>query len=158
MQSTTNQQELYKMIRHSAMDLLMRREHSRQQLSAKLQIRYSNAQKIISEVIEQLQQEKLQSDSRFTEAFCRYRINKAQGPIKITYDLHQAGITDDLITNVLSQYSEQHLDNAVAALNKKFIPTDKSPATKAKALRFLSQRGFSQETAYTAWSIRHNSS
>ena len=150
--------ETLKLIRFSAIELLSRREHSRQELHRKLLSRFeNNASTLITRVIEQLAVENLQCDQRFAEAFIRYRFNKGQGPIKIAFDLRQAGVVDDTIKLSLESLSNDWTDKAVQVLDKKFkMPISNEPSIKAKALRFLAQRGFSSETAYSAWDITQN--
>ncbi len=142
--------EALKSIRFGAIELLSRREHSRLELHRKLSVRFEE-DTLITKVIEQLTAENLQCDQRFAEAFIRYRFNKGQGPIKIAFDLRQAGVADDSIKQSLEYLSNDWTDKAVQVLEKKFKTVTKEPSIKAKALRFLAQRGFSSETAYNAW-------
>lgn len=70
-------------LRRGAMDLLARREHSRQELQLKLGRRFDVEPEIISRVVDQLAREGLQSNQRLAEAYLRYRSNRGQGPLKI---------------------------------------------------------------------------
>jgi regulatory protein len=66
-------------IRSAAMDLLTGREFSRAELAKKLDNRF-DGDSAISAVLDRLQEEGLQSDQRFAEAFLRSRIYRGQGP------------------------------------------------------------------------------
>ncbi len=133
-------------IRVVAMDLLSRREHSVYELTRKLKQRKFEADEIDA-AIATLQQDNLQSDSRFIESIVNYRINAGFGPIKIRHELRQKGISDDLVHDYLSSLDVDWESNMQGQRIKKF--GNKAPLDykeKMKQARFLQNRGFSPES------------
>ena len=129
-------------IRRSAMDLLARREHSRLELARKLHKKFSQYE-AIEIVLDQLVQDQLLSDKRFTEAYISYRKRAGFGPVKIASELRERGINDALANKFLHQSSEDWRATAAAAKHKKF---GANPAIdikeKLRQHRFLLYRGF----------------
>ena len=129
-------------IRRSAMDLLARREHSRLELARKLHKRFSQYESI-EIVLDQLVQDQLLSDKRFTEAYVSYRKRAGFGPVKIASELRERGINDALAEKFLYQNSEDWRATAAAAKKKKFGPNTASELKeKLRQYRFLLYRGF----------------
>ena len=93
-------------LRMSAMNLLARREHSFHELQQKLSARYPYSE-MISAVLDELQTQDVQSDSRFTEAFFRSRCHKGLGTYRIRRELQQRGIVERVIDGV---FAEQQVD------------------------------------------------
>ena len=136
-------------IRRAAMDLLARREHSRQELGQKLLRRFSGQQDAIDIEIDRLNEEGLQSDSRLAEAFIRSRVNRGQGPVKIRAELRQKGVSDGDISLAMEACEVDWFEQARDAADRKFGATlaidedyDEAMRLKAKVSRFLQQRGF----------------
>jgi regulatory protein len=132
-------------IRRAAMNALARREHSRQELFKKLLQRFADTQ-LVSEVLDALCEENLQSDQRYTEAFIRYRKTRGQGPIRIAADLRSSGISEGLLAANLDSKSGDWQELAREVYHKRF---GQQPAEDLKALakqqRFLQYRGFTHE-------------
>ncbi len=130
-------------IRVVAMDLLTRREHSVYELTRKLKQRKFEIEEIDA-AITTLQQDNLQSDSRFIESIVNSRINAGFGPLKIKYELRQKGVSDRLVDDYFSSL-ELDWDSRMAEQRiKKFgegIPVEYKE--KMKQARFLQNRGFS---------------
>ena len=132
-------------LRHVAMDYLARREHTASELRYKLKGRAQDEDEI-EVVISRLQQEKLQSDERFTEAFVNQRFRSGVGPVKIRYELRQKGVDDGLIDEFLEPLGEEWEALMCSERVRKFgdaIPEDYS--ARMKQARFLQNRGFSPE-------------
>jgi regulatory protein len=130
-------------IRVVAMDLLARREHSVYELTRKLKQREFEDD-AIHEAIVALQQDNLQSDSRFLESVVNYRIHAGFGPIKIRYELRKKGVNDDLVDDYLSSLDVDWESSMAGERSKKFgnsMPVDYKE--KMKQARFLQNRGFS---------------
>lgn len=128
------------------MDLLARREHSRVELEQKLHIReYENAE--IELALNELSEQGLQSDARFTEHYIQYRANKGYGPHHIRAELSARGVSDADIHEQMQYYDQSFWEDCCEkVLLKKFAaeaPED-FPA-KIKRLKFLQYRGFSVE-------------
>jgi regulatory protein len=133
-------------IRVVAMDLLSRREHSAYELTQKLKKRDFDIDEIEA-ALELLQQDNLQSDSRFTESVVNYRVNAGFGPLKIKHELRQKGIGVELVEDYLSGLTVEWQQLMAAQRSKKFgqdIPADYKE--KMKQARFLQNRGFSPES------------
>ena len=130
-------------IRVVAMDLLSRREHSVYELTRKLKQREFEIDEIDA-AIETLQQDNLQSDSRFIESIVNSKINAGFGLIKIKYELRQKGISDDLVDDYFSSLEVDWNLHMAEQRIKKFgeaIPVEYKE--KMKQARFLQNRGFS---------------
>lgn len=132
--------------RNKAMDLLARREHSAHELRQKLKMREFDSDEI-ELALEVLQQDNLQSDSRFTESYINHRINAGLGPIKIMLELGRKGVCGELIDEHMSALSTDWNELLERQRLKKYgeeIPADY--AQKIKQARFLQNRGFSPES------------
>ena len=140
-------------LRRGAMDLLARREHSRQELQLKLGRRFDVEPEIISRVVDQLAREGLQSNQRLAEAYLRYRSNRGQGPLKIKAELRGKAVENDLIDEAFNAANIDWFAQAVLVLNKRFGESPATDATQqAKRARFLQQRGFSFDQIYAVTS------
>ena len=140
------QQNTPRSIRVVAMDLLSRREHSAYELTQKLKKRDFDID-AIEAALDQLQQDNLQSDSRFIEGVVNFRMNAGFGPLKIKYELRQKGISDERVEDYLSGLTVKWQQLMAAQRSKKFgqdIPLDYKE--KMKQARFLQNRGFSPES------------
>ncbi|MFY9334034.1 MAG: regulatory protein RecX [Porticoccaceae bacterium] len=132
-------------LRIAAMDLLTGREYSRAELAEKLAKRFDNHE-AIPVVLDQLADEGLQSDTRFTEAFIRSRIYRCHGLLRIRQDIRQKGISDELVAQALDKAEVDWFELARELAQRKFGP---DPAVdqraKAKRMRFLQYRGFNYD-------------
>ena len=120
----------------SALKMLMRREHSKLELSQKLQAKgiaivddYSSLSKLV--------QQNYQSDDRFSEGIILMRFNQVIGPFKIASELKMRGIdTFDLSIFdwfKLAKEIRQRKFGDASSLDYKEM---------AKQKRFLQSRGF----------------
>ncbi len=133
-------------IRVVAMDLLSRREHSAYELTQKLQQRNFDIEAIAT-ALKALQQDNLQSDSRFIESLVNYRVNAGFGPLKIKYELRRKGVNVEQAEEYLANLTVEWQPLMEAQRSKKFgphIPSDYK--LKMKQARFLQNRGFSPES------------
>ena len=132
-------------LRRVAMDFMARREHSLHELRNKLKARADEADDVET-VLQQLVDENLQSDERFTEAYVNHRFNAGVGPYKIRYELRQKGI-DDSLADVFLESMDDEWDRLMKQQRqRKFgetIPADYN--ARMKQARFLQNRGFSPE-------------
>ncbi len=136
--------------RRKAMDLLARREHTRQELLEKLR-KAGFDENTALDAIEELAREGLQNDRRFVEAFVQSRIRQGKGPMRIRADLSQRGIRDSVIHEVLSEADADWRTLATDVRCKKF--GDEKPADlkdKARQMRFLQYRGFESDQVRAA--------
>lgn len=128
-------------VRVAAMDLLARREHSLQELSAKLERRFPAEQ--VAETVQTLAAEGLQSDVRFAEAFVRQRSQRGYGPIRIRQELRQRGISDALVAETMDSCEVDWYAALEGVLERKYggRPAE-DLKEKARRQRFLLYRGF----------------
>ncbi len=135
-----------------AMDLLARREYSRAELFEKLtQKSFEDGE--IESCLDALQEQGLQSDSRFAESFVRSRILRGQGPVRIKMELRRRGVESDLQAEAFESVQTQEridwFELAFETLSRRFsdsgAPAGESfvpPKERAKRERFLANRGF----------------
>lgn len=134
-----------KTIRLKAMDLLARREHSVKELLRKLSDRFEERELIIK-VVDQLARDNLVSDSRFAEMYVRSRINKQFGPVRITHDLRERGISDLQISRALCDADTDWFQLIRDLSVKKYGYTVPSEVKEtAKRMRFFQSRGFDSD-------------
>ncbi|OHV13856.1 regulatory protein RecX [Kushneria phosphatilytica] len=135
--------------REDAIVLLARREYSVVELRERL-ARHEHEPETIEQVLNALQAEGLQSDSRFAEQFLRSRVNRLQGPRRIEAELRQRGIDQALIVTTLSESTVDWFALACQALRRRFDGPGNDRREQAKRLRFLASRGFDGEQGYHA--------
>jgi regulatory protein len=138
-----------KEIRQSALNSLSRREHSELELSQKLTKKGYN-QPEIKLIIEALTKEKLLSNQRFTENYIHYRQQKGYGPVRIKLELSARGIDEYMIEEHLKIADNAWLTAVRKVWHKRFksvIPAD--ARSRAKQMRFLQYRGFTQDQIET---------
>ncbi len=134
-----------KEIRENCLRLLVRREHSQRELLDKLAIK-GIERRATQVIIDQLIDEGWQSDDRFAESYARYRIRKGFGPVKITYELKQKGISDFDLDPVVLDVADSWFDLLTQVYHKKYADNGElSQKERLKRSRFLQQRGFSHE-------------
>lgn len=131
-------------LKHAAVALLARREHSRRELLRKL-LKRSDDQKLIEQVLDELVERNYLSEERFAESYVRARAGRGFGPLKIRAELKDRGLSDALIERYLSadfdwceqlaQVCEKKYGSAVIEVGKE----------RHKQTRFFLQRGFSYE-------------
>ena len=132
--------------RHTAMDLLARRDHSRKQLQQKLASRGFDLEEVET-VLDGLQRDRLLDDERYAEAYIRQRVERGYGPLRIRHELLEQGIESEPISRLMASYSEQWPEVMRQQRCKKFgasLPED--ARERMKQARFLQNRGFSPES------------
>ena len=128
------------------MNLLARREHSFQELINKLKQRFSEHPDLLMQELLKLREEGLQSDSRMVEAFVRSRVNKGQGPVKISAELRNRGISDSNVEQGMLNAEVDWLSLIEQVAARKFGDSQVADLRdKGRRARFLQQRGFSFE-------------
>jgi regulatory protein len=129
-------------IRHSAIRLLARREHSRRELFLKLtQREFESA--TIHQIISDLEQDDLLSESRFISMIVRVRSSRGVGPLKIIAELQTHGIHQREIEQDEDWQATDWIQIGRIARAKRFKETKPySIEESAKQTRHLIQRGF----------------
>jgi regulatory protein len=131
-----------------AVRLLSRREHSAFEIRDKLCKRdFENSE--IEQAIIELQQGGWLSDERYAEAYIRMRQQKGFGPIRISIELNERGVTESIIDTYLHQQDDSWLHT----LQQQYLKKYKNRAVvdysdKAKRIRFLQYRGFPLDAIY----------
>ncbi|MET0084554.1 MAG: regulatory protein RecX [Sedimenticola sp.] len=139
--STSDRQEL----EQAAVRLLASREHTRAELKRKLGSRADDPA-LLEQVLNGLETQRLQSDSRFVEQYIDSRKRKGYGPLRIRQELQQKGVGGELIEQWLDERDSEWMDLLGEAARRKY---GSSPAfdykEKARRARFLEYRGFPTE-------------
>lgn len=138
-------------VRFAAMTFLAMREHTRLELQQKLSRRFTMSSELITTAVQQLCDEALQSDERFTEAFVGMRKRKGQGPIRILNELKQRGVEGDFISRYLNKNDPEWESLAKSAALKKFGELETDNASRARQMRFLQYRGFTTDQIQSIW-------
>jgi regulatory protein len=131
-------------VRHVAMDLLSRREHTRAQLHEKLRARGFEPGEI-ADAIERLREEGLQSDARFAESWVYQRSRKGYGPLRIRRELAERGVDDALIGEAMDIDFDWNASMREQRSRKfgELLPEDYRE--RMRQARFLQNRGFSAD-------------
>jgi regulatory protein len=143
--------------KRTALELLTRREHSRRELTRKLEARGFPAD-VILHALDELERTGALADARFTDSFVRSRVAKGQGPQRIRAELAQRGIADDEVDGVLRAADVDWLATIRAVRSKRFGPElPRDYAERARQARFLQYRGFNAAQIRAALEFDANS-
>lgn len=146
-------EEEYRQIKQRALSLLARREHAVAELRQKL-TRASGSKDIIESVIAELIEDNYLSEKRYVEMLIRSRYGRGYGPIRVCQELRQKEVADYLIQQGFDAFEEDWFGLAREVRDKKFgLWNGGDYKERAKQMRFLASRGFSQdqiEYAFTA--------
>ena len=133
-----------------AMELLVRREHSRRDLKRKLGLRGADPREAEA-AIEKLAGLGYQDDDRFGASFARDRAASGYGPVRIRQELAGHGLDRDQVQGALEACDTDWPASARAQIEKRFRPEQLAdPARRRKAVDFLLRRGFDHSSAYAA--------
>ncbi len=134
--------------RKRALRLLARREHSRLELSRKLDAKGVNSNKIEG-LLDHLERQGLLSDERFTESYVHSRKQRGYGPYRIAAELKDKGIAESLIEKYLNPDASDWGDLASYHYRKRYGgKAIMSRQERARRARFLLARGFSNEMIF----------
>jgi len=130
-------------IKQAVVQLLARREHSRQELRNKLRSR-CESESLLEQVIDECEQLGYQSDRRTGEMLLRARANQGYGLMRIRQDARQKGLDNELVNSLLEELDLDWFELAKECYLRKYSqPLDGDYKLRAKRMRFLSGRGFS---------------
>jgi regulatory protein len=133
-------------LRVRAMRYLARREHTRAELRAKL-LPHVQEGEDVDAVLDELEKRNWLSDARAAEAMVNARRMRF-GTLRITRELRQKGIAENLIGEALPQLKETELTAAREVWHRKFGVFPKDEKEKAKQIRYILSRGFSLDVAF----------
>lgn len=126
-------------LRLRAMNFLARREHSRAELARKL-VSHGEPDEVEA-LLDQLEQEKLLSNSRYVEMLAHARAGK-HGSLRLKADLRAKGVPDGEMAAALEAARTLDLAAARAVWQKKFGAPANDAAERSRQFRFLAGRGF----------------
>ncbi|WP_245979220.1 regulatory protein RecX [Solilutibacter pythonis] len=128
-----------------ALSLLVRREHSRKELTRKLCVKgvpRSEAKAAVAYMTEA----GWQSDERFAENLVRSRAAQGQGPLRIRAEMSSHGLDETIIGAALACCEEDWSRLAFNLVQRRFGPgLAEDRELQRKAAGFLLRRGFSME-------------
>ena len=133
-----------------ALGLLVRREHSRKELTRKLTSRGLDVAEV-DVAVEKLAEAGWQDDTRFAASVVRNRTGSGYGPMYIRSELRTHGLDDDAITVALDTFEGSWLENARDLVVRRYgeaIHDDM--AVRRKAADMLMRRGFSGDVVRAA--------
>lgn len=135
-------------LRGRALQYLARREYSRTELAAKLrpyaQVEddFEQLQPIdLESLLDSLVESGYLSDERAATQLLHARRPRF-GTKRITHEMHQKGLSEELIAEALPALKDSELDAARNVWQRKFASLPKDAKEKAKQMRFLQSRGF----------------
>lgn len=124
-----------------ALGLLVRREHSRVELTRKLVQRGIEAADAEA-AVERLSQAGWQDEERFAHGLVRSRAQAGYGPLHIRAELGTHRLPDELIGQALDAYDGDWAENARALVQRRFGGQLADPGKRRKAADLLARRGF----------------
>ena len=131
---------MLKSLYSKALQLLAKKEYSKNELYVKLQ-KYSCNLDEINVVIDKLEQCQYLSDTRYVELYINSRKNK-YGKNRLQYELQRKGIDSAIISDQISNIDTTHqIDTAYHYVIKKY-GTCIAPDLRGKIARSLFYRGF----------------
>lgn len=136
-----------------ALELLVRREHSRRDLQRKLGLKGADPEAAAA-AVEKLAGLGYQDDSRFAASFARDRAAAGYGPVRIRQELSVHGLDPVQVQVALAACERDWADLARTQIARRFRPAElDDPARRRKAIDFLLRRGFDHDSAWAA--VRH---
>lgn len=141
-------------LRVRALQYLARREYGRAELRAKL-VNYlqdeANAtltdQQALEDLLDDLTARGWLSDERAVAQMVHIKRNRF-GLQRITHELRQKGIAENLIAEALPQLKETELETVREVWLKKFGNMPADAKEKSRQIRFLQSRGFAPEVIF----------
>lgn len=130
-------------LREQALACLARREHSRAELERKLALS-GHAEEEIAALLDDFEARNWLSDRRYAESYVADHRARS-GPVKLAYELRLRGVADGIIEAVLAETRGGELERAREIWRKKFGTPPENAQEKARQMRFLQGRGFSQD-------------
>ncbi len=134
-------------LRARALRALARREHSRQELQAKLQPHAEDPAEI-GPLLDDLEKRGWLSEARFVEQLTTVR-RRRFGATRILHELREKGVSDPALSTAQSQLKDGEVEAARAVWKMKFGSLPVTLEERAKQARFLASRGFSAEAVRT---------
>ena len=128
------------------MRYLARREYSRAELHGKL-LAYATPNDNVDAVLDELVKRGWQSDERAATQLVHAKRSRF-GTQRITHELRQKGIAEEMISAALPKIKESELEAAREVWQKKFGVAPQDEKEKAKQMRFMQSRGFGVDVVF----------
>ncbi|MET4614670.1 regulatory protein [Stenotrophomonas sp. 2619] len=129
-----------------ALGLLVRREHSRKELTRKLQARGIETDAAVA-AVDTLSEAGWQDDTRFAENLVRIRANTGYGPIHIRAELGTHGLDSEQIALAMDTFEGDWAENARDLVCRRFGEAGPQELPqRRKAADLLARRGFDGDT------------
>lgn len=132
-----------------ALSLLVRREHSRKELTRKLAARGVDRDEAQA-AVDRMTAEGWQSNERFAEQLVRSRANNGQGPLRIRAELSTHGLDREAVAAAFEAYDGDWTDNARDMVRRRFPGALDDRTLQRKAAEFLVRRGFTGDQVRAA--------
>lgn len=134
-----------------ALALLVRREHSRKELTRKLVERGIERDAALA-AVDRLTSDGWQSDARFAEMLVRSRVAQGQGPVRIRAELGTHGLGQEMVETALAGFEGDWTQAARELAQRRFGAglASADTAQRRKAADFLYRRGFDGEAVRLA--------
>ncbi|HVY06289.1 MAG TPA: recombination regulator RecX [Burkholderiales bacterium] len=130
-------------LRVRALKALARREHSRQELQAKLKAHAENLEEV-ERLLDEFEKHGWLSEARFVEQLTTAR-RRRFGAARILQELQEKGVSGAALDDARSRLKAGEIEAARSVWHKKFGRLPASLEERAKQSRFLASRGFSAE-------------
>lgn len=125
-----------------ALGLLVRREHSRKELTRKLAARGIETEAATA-AVDKLTEAGWQDDTRFAENLVRMRANTGYGPLHIRAELGTHGLDSEQIVAAMDTFEGDWTENARDLVRRRFGEAGPQElAQRRKAADLLARRGF----------------
>ena len=125
-----------------ALGLLVRREHSRKELTRKLTSRGIEGE-AAQAAVDKLTEAGWQDDTRFAENLVRMRANTGYGPIHVRAELGTHGLDSEQIAAAMETFEGDWTENARDLVRRRFGEAGPQDlAQRRKAAELLARRGF----------------
>lgn len=129
-------------INEVAVAALSRREHSALEMRRKLMLKGFDEQEVES-LIQNLIDNNLLSEERFTESYINMRKRRGYGPSRISQELRERGIKDEFFNSYLDKRSPEWHEVMRQQYHKKYgNQVAEDYAEKTKRAKYLQSRGF----------------
>jgi regulatory protein len=128
-------------LRARALQLLARREHSRQELARKL--RPADPAAVLA-LLDELQERGWLSEQRLADELLHAAAGRF-GARKVMQQLAQKGVSEEVVAQARIRARENELDSARTVWLKRFGKAPASLRERARQARFLEQRGFGRD-------------
>jgi regulatory protein len=128
--------------RERAIGLLARRDYSSKELQGRLS-RAGFEASAAAAAVSDLEDERLVDDLRYLEHAVASRIERGQGPLRITFELKRLGLAAERVAHAVDARSAEWHARAVEVRQRRFgVAAPVDPQERTRQARFLLYRGF----------------